>query len=65
MASVLEKKKIKVFFATNSFKKKKIELNDFFPSLKSYEEINKVRYSYLAILKYIITNKVNYSTLIN
>ena len=63
MLGVLEKNNITVFFSKNSIVKKKIKYYDFLPNYENYGKMNKIRYSYFALINYIFLKKMSVSTL--
>ena len=50
MSGVLKKKEINPFFIKKNFVPDKINKSYFIPNYKNFSEINKVRYSYLALI---------------
>ena len=63
MQGVLEKNNITVFFSKNSIIKKKMEYYDFLPQYENYGQMNKIRYSYFALINYIFLNKMKVNAL--
>ena len=63
MLGVLEKNNITVFFSKNSIVIKKIKYYDFLPHYKNYGQMNKIRYSYFALINYIFLNKMKVNAL--
>ena len=63
MSGVLEKNNITVFFSKNSIVKKKIKYYDFLPNYENYGKMNKIRYSYFALINYIFLKKMSVNTL--
>ena len=59
MSGVLKKKEINPFFIKKNFIPDKINKSYFIPNYKNFSEINKVRYSYLALINYLYLDKID------
>ena len=63
MLGVLKKNNITVFFSKDYIMKKKMKYYNFLPQYENFEQINKIRYSYFALINYLFLNKVRVNAL--
>ena len=63
--AVLKNKNIISYFPKELFQRKKINYKDFIPTYRNFAKINKIKYEYLGIIYYLMSNKMNFKDLFN
>ena len=65
MSGSLKNKNIISYFPKELFQRKKINYKDFIPTYRNFAKINKIKYEYLGIIYYLMSNKMNFKDLFN